>query len=160
MKISGGVEWALHCAVVLTAAKSPVAANRLAEFHDVSGSYLAKQLQALSRAGLIRSVQGHSGGYELSRSPTEITVRQVVEAVDGPRPAFTCTEIRQRGPLATPAAACGQPCAISRAMTAADEAWRASLAAVTIADLARDLADDHGPDTFAGIRGWLRQPAI
>ena len=37
-------------------------AARLAELHDVSGSYLAKQLQSLSRAGLVRSVQGHAGG--------------------------------------------------------------------------------------------------
>lgn len=50
MKLSGGVEWALHCCVVLTAATEPVPAARLAELHDVSGSYLAKQLQALSRS--------------------------------------------------------------------------------------------------------------
>jgi Rrf2 family protein len=153
------VEWALHCGVALTAANGPVPATRLAELHDVSSSYLAKQLQALSRAGLIRSAQGHSGGYELSRSPGEITVRQVVEAVDGPLPAFACTEIRQRGPLATPVEACERPCAISRAMTAADEAWRAALEAVTIADLARDVAGDYGPGTFAGLRGWFAQPA-
>ena len=102
MKMSGGVEWALHCCVVLTAADRPVPAQRLAELHDVSASYLAKQLQALSRAGLVRSTQGQTGGYELTRSAEEVTVLDVVEAVDGPRPAFVCTEIRQRGPLATP----------------------------------------------------------
>jgi Rrf2 family protein len=156
MKMSGGVEWALHCGVTLTAADRPVPATRLAELHEVSSSYLAKQLQALSRAGLIRSVQGHSGGYELSRSPDQITVRQVVEAVDGPLPAFVCTEIRQRGPLAVPADGCEKPCAISRAMTTADEAWRAALGAVTIADLARELADDYGPGPRTGLSGWLR----
>ncbi|RKR91295.1 BadM/Rrf2 family transcriptional regulator [Micromonospora pisi] len=155
MKMSGGVEWALHCCVVLTAARQPVPAVRLAELHDVSASYLAKQLQGLSRAGLVQSVQGQSGGYLLTRAPELITVLDVVEAVDGPRPAFVCTEIRQRGPLATPAESCLVPCAISRAMTAADAAWRAALRAVTIADLARDVTSDYGPDTFAGIRGWL-----
>jgi Rrf2 family protein len=155
MKMSGGVEWALHCSVVLTAADRPVPAARLAEFHDVSSTYLAKQLQALSKAGIVRSVQGHAGGYVLTRSPEEITVLDIVEAVDGARPAFLCTEIRQRGPLATPAEACLTPCAISRAMTAADDAWRASLGAVTIADLARDVTGDYGPATFAGLRAWL-----
>src|SRR3954466_480070 len=98
--MSGGVEWALHCCVVLTAAREPVPAARLAELHDVSGSYLAKQLQSLARAGLLHSVQGHAGGYALTREPADITVLDVVEAVDGGRPAFACTEIRRRGPLA------------------------------------------------------------
>ena len=102
MKMSGGVEWALHCCVVLTAADRPVPALRLAQLHDVSASYLAKQLQALSRAGLVRAAQGQAGGYVLTRDPSEITVLDVVQAVDGARSAFVCTEIRQRGPLATP----------------------------------------------------------
>ncbi|WP_329111227.1 Rrf2 family transcriptional regulator [Micromonospora sp. NBC_01699] len=156
--MSGGVEWALHCCVVLTAAEQPVPAARLAELHDVSGSYLAKQLQSLSRAGLVRSVQGHAGGYALTRAPDLVTVLDVVEAVDGSQPAFICTEIRQRGPLATPPEACTSACAISRAMSAADDAWRAALRAVTIADLARDVTTDYGPGILAGIRGWLGTP--
>ncbi|SNY52560.1 RrF2 family transcriptional regulator [Paractinoplanes atraurantiacus] len=155
MKMSGGVEWALHCTVVLSAAERPVPAARLAELHDVSASYLAKQLQALSRAEIIRSVQGHAGGYELARPASRITVLDVVEAVDGPQPAFVCTEIRQRGPLAASAEACEKPCAISRAMSAADQAWRASLRAVTIADLAAQVGSDYDADVFAGVRAWL-----
>lgn len=158
MKMSGGVEWALHCCVVLTAADRPVPAARLAELHDVSGSYLAKQLQALARAGLIHSVQGHAGGYTLTRPAEEITVLDVVEAVDGAAPAFRCTEIRQRGPLASPPEACEKPCPVHRAMTAADDAWRAALTAVTIAGLARDVTADTGPGTFATIRTWLGGP--
>ncbi len=106
MKLSVGVEWALHCCVVLTTATEPVPAARLAELHDVSASYLAKQLQALSRVGLVSSVQGKAGGYVLTRAPEVITVLDVVAAVDGSQPAFVCTEIRQRGPLATPKEAC------------------------------------------------------
>ena len=154
--MSGGVEWALHCCVVLTAAPAPVPAGRLAELHDVSGSYLAKQLQSLSRAGLVHSVQGHAGGYRLTRPASEITVLDVVVAVDGPQPAFVCTEIRQRGPLATPAEMCTAPCAISRAMASAEHAWREALRAVTIADLAESVTGDYGPAVFDGIRAWLR----
>jgi Rrf2 family protein len=156
MKMSGGVEWALHCTVVLSAAERPVPAARLAELHDVSGSYLAKQLQALSRAGLIRAAQGYAGGYELARPADGITVLDVVEAVDGPQPAFTCTEIRQRGPLATPPEACLRPCPIARVMSAADRAWRESLRAVTIADLAQTVDADNA-DALATVRGWLTQ---
>src|SRR3954465_485197 len=124
MKLSGGVEWALHCCVVLTTATAPVPAARLGGLHDVSGSYLAKQLQALSRAGLVDSVQGKAGGYVLTRAADRISVLDVVEAVDGSQPAFVCTEIRQRGPLAAATDDCTRPCPISRAMASADAAWR------------------------------------
>jgi Rrf2 family protein len=159
MKLSGGVEWALHCCVVLTTATEPVPAARLAELHDVSGSYLAKQLQALSRAGLVSSVQGKAGGYILTRAPELITVLDVVVAVDGSQPAFVCTEIRQRGPLATSPEACMRPCAIARAMAGADAAWRAALQAISIADLARSVEEDNGPTALAGIRTWLSGPS-
>ncbi|KKK07210.1 Rrf2 family transcriptional regulator [Micromonospora sp. HK10] len=158
MKLSGGVEWALHCCVVLTTATEPVPAARLAALHDVSGSYLAKQLQALSRAGLVTSVQGKAGGYVLTRAPELITVLDVVAAVDGAAPAFVCTEIRQRGPLATPAEACTRPCPVARAMAGADAAWRAALRAVSIADLARGVEEDYGPTALGGIRNWLDGP--
>ncbi|MEU8872883.1 Rrf2 family transcriptional regulator [Streptomyces javensis] len=153
--MSGGVEWALHCCVALTSVEEPVPATKLAELHDVSASYLAKQLQALSRAGLIRSVQGKAGGYVLTREPASITVLDVVEAVDGPSPAFTCTEIRQRGPLAAPAEACTTPCPIARVMGGADAAWREALRTVSIADLAQDVAATSGPTALARVSAWL-----
>ncbi|WP_329223246.1 Rrf2 family transcriptional regulator [Streptomyces microflavus] len=153
--MSGGVEWALHCCVVLTSAEEPAPAARLAELHDVSPSYLAKQLQALSRAGLVQSVQGKAGGYVLTRSPSLITVLDVVEAVDGPGPAFVCTEIRQRGPVATPPEACTTPCAINRAMGRAEAAWREALRSITVADLADDVTADYGPGALARIGTWL-----
>ncbi|MEU6167799.1 RrF2 family transcriptional regulator [Streptomyces tanashiensis] len=155
MRLSGGVEWALHCCVVLTAASRPVPAARLAQLHDVSPSYLAKQMQALSRAGLVRSVQGKTGGYVLTRDAAEITLLDVVEAVDGPDPAFVCTEIRRRGPLATPPEKCTKPCPVARAMGAAEAAWRASLAAMTIADLVTSVEGDSGPEALPAVGSWL-----
>ncbi|MET7617559.1 Rrf2 family transcriptional regulator [Streptomyces sp. NPDC005408] len=156
--MSGGVEWALHCCVVLTSVEEPVPAARLAQLHDVPPTYLAKQLQALSRAGLVQAVQGKSGGYVLTRSPALITVLEVVEAVDGPGPAFVCTEIRQRGPMATPPESCTAPCAIARAMASAESAWRKALRSVTIADLANDVESDSGDGALAGISAWLSAP--
>jgi Rrf2 family protein len=150
MKMSGGVEWALHCCFALTAATEPVSAVRLAQLHDVSPSYLAKQLQELSRAGLVRSVQGKAGGYLLTRPADQITVLDVVEAIDGPGSAFVCTEVRQRGPLALPPESCTSPCGIAQVMYTADQAWRQALRQVTIADLARG-ADE----TRANLRAWL-----
>ncbi len=155
MKLSGGVESALHCCVVLTAAAEPVPAARLAELHGVSATYLAKQLQALSRAGLVLSVQGKSGGYVLTRPPAEITVLDVVEAIEGAGPTFVCTEIRQRGPRAAPPEACAAPCAIARTMIAADRAWRAALREVSVADLRRMVGEGYDTDVLGEIGTWL-----
>jgi Rrf2 family protein len=159
MKLSGGLEWALHCCVVLSVADEPVPVATLAELHDVSTTYLAKQMQALSRAGIVRSAQGHAGGYLLTRSAKEITMLDVVEAVDGREAAFVCTEIRQRGPLAAPPEACKALCGINRAMLAADRAWRQSLKSVTIADLARSVQRGYDGDVMGAVGGWLTDRA-
>jgi Rrf2 family protein len=158
MKLSDGVEWALHCCVVLRIANRPTPAGQLAEFHDVSPTYLAKHLQGLARAGIIRSVQGKGGGYVLDRPADQITVLDVVEAVNGASPSFVCTEIRQRGPCATPPEKCIAPCGINAVMLAADTAWRASLKTVTIADLASradKTAAGDGSGQLAPAREWL-----
>ncbi|GIE82036.1 Rrf2 family transcriptional regulator [Actinoplanes philippinensis] len=153
--MSGGVEWALHCCTLLSRASQPVPAVKLAEYHDVSPSYLAKQLQLMSRAGLVRSTQGNAGGYVLTRDAAAITVLDVVEAIDGVLPAFRCTEVRQRGPLATPAEQCADPCAIAKVMDSADRAWRDSLRAVTIADLVADADRQILPGAVERARAWL-----
>ncbi|MFD9860036.1 RrF2 family transcriptional regulator [Streptomyces alboflavus] len=158
MKMSGGVEWAVHCCVVLTAASEPVPAARLAQLHDVSPSYLAKQMQALSRAGLVKSVQGKTGGYVLTRPAAEITVLDVVQAVDGAGPAFVCTEIRQRGPFGTPPQDCTKACPVARTMAAAEAAWQASLRGVSIADLVGTVEEDSGPGALPTIGAWLNTP--
>lgn len=155
MKMSGGVEWAIHCCVVLSQAEEPVPAQRLAEFHGISRTYLAKHLQHLSRAGLVSSTEGRVGGYVLTRPAEEITVLDVVLAVEGREPAFRCTEIRQNGPLPASPQACKQACGVARAMHAAEQAWRDSLKGVTIADLAGTVVQDAGPDTFVRVREWL-----
>jgi Rrf2 family protein len=155
MKMPAGVEWAIHCCLVLSQAEGPVPTARLAEFHDVSPTYLAKALQALSRAGLIAATEGRDGGYTLTRAATDISVLEIVQAVDGPEPAFRCTEIRQRGPLPASKEACRLPCAIATVMADAEQAWRSSLAAVSVADLADTLSATVGPAVLPAVRGWL-----
>ena len=137
MKLSDGVEWGVHACVLLAVLPSNAAlpAARMAEYHGVPSAYLAKHLQSLARGGVLETVKGPRGGYRLARPPAEITVLEVVEAIDGVEPAFRCTEIRRRGPTAVPAREYPLPCGIHRVFTRADEAWRAELAATTIADL-------------------------
>ena len=64
MRLSDGVEWALHCCTFLATLPPdrPLPAARLAEFHGVPPHYLAKHLQALTLAGVLESVPGPKGG--------------------------------------------------------------------------------------------------
>ena len=158
MKISAGVEWALHCCVALSGIARPVPAAKLAEMTDVSASYLAKQLQALSRAGLVTSVQGKAGGYVLTRSPEKISVLDIVLAIEGSTPMFECTEIRQRGPVGAPPEECRQSCPIARAMLAGEQAWRTSLRQISIQDIGTEMAGSISPERMAAMVNWM-QPA-
>lgn len=141
MKLSDGVEQAIHCVAVL-AGLSPggvLAAAALAEYHGVSTSYLLKHLQALSGARILETVPGPKGGYRLARKAEEITLLDVVLAVEGPEPAFRCAEIRQRGPNPLPEKPV-RPCEINAAMLRAERAYRAELGRVTIAEILGDVA--------------------
>jgi Rrf2 family protein len=158
MKMSAGVEWALHCCTVLSTASAAVPVARLSELHGVSKTYLAKHMQSLSRAGLIHAVEGRDGGYLLSRPGAEISVHDVVRAIDGPEAAFRCTEIRQQGPLPTTGAACRVPCGIAKVMAEAERAWRDSLRAVTLVDLAA-MVDQSSPGAWKAVRHWLADSA-
>jgi Rrf2 family protein len=148
MKMGDGVEQAIHSVAMLAALSEGgvLSAAALAEFHGVSTSYLLKHLQSLSGAGILATVSGPKGGYRLAKSPEDITLLDIVLAVEGPAPAFRCAEIRQRGPNPLPGRYFSKPCGINAAMLKAEKAYRAELAKTTVADISDDLArtDDGG----------------
>jgi Rrf2 family protein len=161
MRMSEGIEWGLHCATVLAALPpgATLPGKALAEFHGVSESYLLKHLQALTGAGLLESVPGPKGGYRLARPPEQITLLDVVEAIEGREPAFRCTEIRQRGPAALDTGAYRLPCGIHAAMLRAEAAWRQSLRAQTVADLLAGLIGTVDPKQIEKGAAWLQEKA-
>lgn len=147
MKLGDGVEQSIHCTAVLSglSAGGVLSAAALAEFHGVSTSYLLKHLQALSGAGILETVPGPKGGYRLAKKPEDISLLDIVLAVEGPAPAFRCSEIRQRGPNPPPQRYFTKPCQITAAMLRAERAYRAELASTSIADILAELsADDDG----------------
>ena len=81
----------------------------------------------------------------------------VVLAIDGPEPAFRCTEIRQRGPAGLEPAAYRLPCAIHATMRRAENVWREALRGQTLADLAGLVAERTDPRAVAIALPWLEQ---
>ena len=160
MILKNQVEWALHCCAVLSGLppEQYLATRTLAEFHGVPKEYLSKALQALSQAGIVTGTLGPSGGYRLAQAAADITFLDIVEAVEGKRSTFACTEIRRNAPCyhERPRTNCEKaPCAIARVMWRADEAWRAALRAVRLSDLAEHLLEDPGPEALRRNLDWL-----
>ncbi|UOA26755.1 Rrf2 family transcriptional regulator [Pseudosulfitobacter sp. DSM 107133] len=157
MILRNQVEWALHCCSVLAGLPKGryLSTKTLAEFHGIPKEYLSKALQAVSQAGLVEATLGPSGGYRLSKPASDITFLDIVEAVEGKARTFNCTNIRDNIPC-RPAGFCDEkPCAIARVMWQADAAWRASLRAVSLADLKDMLKTDIPADQAKRSADWL-----
>lgn len=158
--MSDAVEWSIHCCTLLAALPEDGAlpAARLAEYHDVPPAYLAKALQAMATAGIVDSRPGPAGGYRLARSPADISLLEVVQAVDGPGTAFRCSEIRQRGPGAIDERGADRiPCGIARAMWRAEDAWRAELSKTTVADMVIDFLTQASPARVQRGVEWVQE---
>ncbi|MVU77786.1 Rrf2 family transcriptional regulator [Nocardia sp. ET3-3] len=159
MLMGEGVEWGLHCCLVLAwlDEHAPIATARLAEMYELPPEYLKKRLQPLVREGILESVPGARGGYRLGRAPERITFMDVVAAIEGRTGAFRCTEIRKRGAGAAAAETeFGKVCGIAKVMGRADLAWRRELAGETIADLVADTSDkaaQRARDFFERVNG-------
>src|SRR3954447_7046367 len=157
MRMNQGVEWAAHCAALLAEFPQEVAvpAAKLAEFHDLPAPYLAKAMQQLAAAGIVSAVPGRRGGYRLARPAAEITLLDIVDAVDGSAPAFHCTEIRRRGPSAVPRRFYSPRCGIAAAMWEAEQAFREVLASTTVASIAEGVLRDSPPAALEKGGRWL-----
>ena len=85
MRITSSIEYAARLMLTLARehGKSPVSAESLSETDSIPSDYVSQILVKLRRAGIISSHRGSAGGYSLSRPPVEITIEQVVRAVDG-----------------------------------------------------------------------------
>lgn len=85
MKLSTKGKYALYAMhyLALKNGAGPQPLKSIAEI-GVPGQYLEQLLGNLRRAGLLKTVRGAQGGYELAKAPEEITVGDIIEATEGP----------------------------------------------------------------------------
>jgi Rrf2 family protein len=86
MKLTRGGEYGIR-GVLYLAQQDNGKVNMLsaiAKAQDVPPRFLAKIFQALAKAGIVKSHRGAKGGFSLARSADEITMRDVIEAIEGP----------------------------------------------------------------------------
>ncbi|HZT83439.1 MAG TPA: Rrf2 family transcriptional regulator [Gemmataceae bacterium] len=86
MKLTRASSYALHAVVYMAAQKNdkPVASHHIAQARGIPERFLLKVLKPLVSASVLRSIKGPNGGYRLARPANEITLLEIVEAVDGP----------------------------------------------------------------------------
>lgn len=144
MMLTKAGEYAVRCMVYLAGkgGLDVVPRKGIAEAMDIPGPFLAKIAQDLSRAGLIQVVQGARGGYRLLKPADQITLLDVIEAVEG--------EIFLNECLFRPES-CGRSrhCKVHRVWQKAREGLRRTLAGATL-DQLHTLEDPAVPPFRGG----------
>jgi Rrf2 family protein len=117
-------------------------AREIAEHYDIPIELLAKILQRLARRELLTSHQGTRGGYSLARPATDISIADVIQAVDGPLTVTACSVHDQ---------ACGQysKCNVRDPLWRIKDRILTSLATCTLDEIATDappLSGDRVPE--------------
>jgi len=109
-----------------------VTADRISAEAAVPRRLLARVMAKLARAGLVESSEGRGGGSRLARPPEELTLRDAVEAVEGPFEITHC--IMQQRPCGE-----GRPCALHDAWSKGQNAILKHLGTQTLADFSSQV---------------------
>jgi Rrf2 family protein len=137
VRVSAKADYAVRAACELAAAgEGPVKGSRIAEAQDIPLNFLENILADLRHDGLVRSQRGAEGGYWLAKPAEEITVADVIRAVEGP-----LASVRGNPPEELHYG--GHAEALQRVWIALRKNLRGVVERVTLADLASgELPDD------------------
>jgi Rrf2 family protein len=130
MHVSRAVEYGVQGLMALArhALGTVVMIDEVSREENIPKSFLAKIFQNLAKAGIVKSVRGTGGGFALCKSPEEITVLDVIQAIEGPIALQRCLEI---------GGSCEQmeTCALCALLSEAQDRLKETFAATTLAVL-------------------------
>jgi Rrf2 family protein len=103
MKLTRASSYALHAVAYMAAQKSdrPVASHKIAQERGIPERFLLKVLKPLVSARVLLSIKGPNGGYRLARPASDISMLEILEAVDGPIRGQSPLTEENNGPLNT-----------------------------------------------------------
>jgi Rrf2 family protein len=131
VRVSAKADYALRAAIELAAAgDGPVKGERIAQAQEIPLKFLENILLELRHAGIVRSQRGVEGGYWLARPAEEVSLAEVIRAVEGP-----IANVRGVGPQDVEYA--GPAGRLREVWIAVRASLRSVLEETTIADLAR-----------------------
>ena len=142
--LSSTSDYALRAILVLAQATDgrPLRADQIARATASPANYLAKTLNALAKAGLVHSTRGPFGGFVLAIPAAELSLAQIIDCFDEPRPQTHCL-------LGNAPCDSRKPCSAHQRWTAVKDARRAALADTTVADLLGGPAASPKPHVAA-----------
>jgi Rrf2 family protein len=130
MRVSAKADYAVRAAVELAAAdEGPLKGERISQAQEIPLKFLENILAELKHAGLVRSQRGAEGGYWLAREANEITIADVIRAVEGP-----LASVRGESPESVSFVGSAEP--LGRLWVAVRANLREVLESVTLADVA------------------------
>ena len=99
MKLSTRSRYGLKAAVDLAVCygEGPVPLPQLAGLQGISEAYLEQLLNRLKKGGIIETVRGVSGGYALCRAPEDVSVEEVISALEGSTAVVDCVDTESNG---------------------------------------------------------------
>ncbi len=114
--------------------------SEISEAQGIPEKFLAKIFQSLSKAGIVRSHRGVRGGFTLAKDPSEITIKEVLETIQGPYFLMKClkdTSVCVKGP--------DEFCALREILLIAQRKLVSVFEQYTLADLAKWQATKVSP---------------
>ena len=150
MRTTAKADYAVRAAIELAAVGGLVNAEQIADAQGIPLNFLENILRDLRRAGIVESRRGQAGGYALARGADEISVADVIRAVEGP-----LANVRGQAPesLAYP----GPAEKLREVWVALRANVRAILERVTLADLARGELPAHVEELTRDADAWVRR---
>jgi len=149
VRVSAKADYALRAVIELAAAgDTHVKGERIAQAQEIPLKFLENILSDLRHAGIVRSQRGADGGYWLARPAEELTVAEVVRAVEGP-----IANVRGMGPDTVEYP--GHAERLREVWIAVRANLRAVLENVTIADIARGELPEVVEELAADPDAWL-----
>ena len=129
MNLSHAAELAIRGALVLGEqyGQGPTTLADICELRNLSREYLAKVFALLVRADLLRPIRGKKGGYILARDPKDITLLQIIEAVEGRQALNLCQH-------APPQCERSETCKMRMVWSELQDVFDEKLSSVTLAD--------------------------
>ena len=149
MRVSAKADYALRAVIELAAAgDGPVKGERVAQAQEIPLKFLENILGDLRHAGIVRSQRGVEGGYWLARPPSEITLADVIRAVDGP-----IANVRGMPPEEAEYGGAAAP--LQQVWIAVRANLRAVLEVVTLADVARGDLPEIVRELTGDPKAWM-----
>jgi Rrf2 family protein len=149
VRVSAKADYALRAAAELAAAEGagPVKGEQLARAQSIPPKFLENILLELRHAGLVQSQRGVDGGYWLARPADEITLAEVIRAVEGP-----LANVRGTRPESVEYQGTAEP--LRRVWVAVRASLRGVLESVTLADVASGELPASLDDLVADPEAW------